>query len=141
MKQHHCLTSLLRCAVAMGVLFCNPTFGDDEVADAGPAIPPGQENLLLEMLGPGAPLPGCELADGQVNYTVVALTFDCAGGAVEYELAHRSKATRAATPTNLFAITLVSGTPPRGFPDALVSLIRSRENEFEFVWPGEDDAD
>lgn len=142
MEQHrHCIASLLRCAVVLGVLLCSPAFGAEEMVGDGPAIPPGQENLLLDMLGPGAPLPGCELADGQVNYTVVVLTYDCAGSEVEYELAHRSKGTRAATPTDRFAITLVSGTPPRGFSDALVSLIRSREGEFEWVWPGEDDPE
>lgn len=125
-------------ATAMSMLLWAPVFAEQDTAADEPAIPPGQEDLLLDMLGPGAPLP-CELVDGQVNYTVIKLTYACAGGEVEYELAHRSKAGRGATPTDQFAITLTSGSPPPGFADALVSVIRSREAEFEWVLPAAND--
>jgi hypothetical protein len=114
-----------------------PASGGEGPIGDGPAIPPGRENLLLDILGPGAALP-CELIDGQVSYTVVKLTYACSGGGeVQYELAHRSRGEGAATLTDQFAITRKSGTPPPGFADALVSLIRARENEFEWIWPGD----
>jgi hypothetical protein len=145
MQTHRtCAKLSFRNAVAaggLGLLLCSPLLASEETVGDAPAIPPGQENLLLEMLGPGAPLPGCELVDGQVNFTVVNLTYECAGGEIEYELAHRSQGTRESTPTDKFAITLISGTPPRGFADALVSMVRAREREFEWIWPGEDDPE
>lgn len=124
-------------ATVMIVLLWVPAFAEENAAADGPAVPPGQENLLLDMFGPGAPLPGCELIDGQVNYTVIKLTYSCSGSEIEYELTHRSKGGRGATLTDQFAVTLTSGSPPRGFADALVSLVRSREAEFEWVWPGD----
>ena len=126
-------------AAVVSLLSCAPVFAEADAAAEGPAIPPGQENLLLDILGPGAPLPDCELVDGQVNYTVITLTYACSSGEIEYQLAHRSKGGRGATPTDQFAITLKSGSPPRGFGDALISLVRARESEFEWVWPGDND--
>jgi hypothetical protein len=113
----------------------------DAVAAAvekGPAIPPGQESLLLEMLGLGGVLPDCYLVDGQVKYTVASATYACSAGDLEYELAHRSQGAAGATFTDQFALTLRQGLPPAGFGEALASLVRSREAEFEWVWPGDD---
>jgi hypothetical protein len=132
-------------AAVVTLLLCLPVLAQEAsgagntAAPAGPAIPPGQEELLLEMLGMGAALPDCELVDGQVNFTVITATYGCTSGEVTYDLSHRSKADRNATPTDQFAITLTSGSPPRGFSDALVSLVRSREAEFEWMWPGDND--
>jgi hypothetical protein len=122
----------------MSLLLCRPGLAQAERAPAdGPAIPPGQENLLLDMLGAGAGLPGCELIDGQVKYTTIKATYSCGEREIEYELAHRSKAGPDATTTDQFAVTLLSGEPPRDFADALISLIRSREGEFDWYWPGD----
>jgi hypothetical protein len=109
-------------------------------ADADePAIPPGQEELLADMLGQGATLPECDLVDGQANYTTITATYACPNGEVVFTLAHRSQGGRSATPTERFAITLQSGSPPHGFADALVSRVRSREGDFEWKWPTKGD--
>jgi len=120
---------------AMCTLVSAPTLAEQGGMPDGPAIPPGQEQLLLEMLGLGAPLPGCDLVDGQVKYTVIKATYACADDEVSYELKHRSQADASSTPTDQFALKLTSGSAPKGFADALLSLIRSRESEVEWVWP------
>jgi hypothetical protein len=120
---------------AMCTLLWAPAFAEQGGLPDGPAIPPGQELLLLEMLGLGAPLPGCDLVDGQVKYTVVKATYACADDEISYELKHRSLGDAASTSTDQFAVKLTSGSAPKGFADALIALIRSREAEFEWVWP------
>lgn len=120
---------------AVIALLCAPAFAQEETVADEPAIPPGQEQLLLEMLGLGASLPACDLVDGQVQYTKIKATYGCDQSEIEYELTHPGDAGRDAIRTDQFAITRKSGTPPEGFENALVSLIRSREAEFEWYWP------
>ena len=101
-----------------------------------PVIPPGQEDLLLAMLGREANLPGgCKLTGGQVAYAVVRATYGCPGGEVVLELVHPSKAPPEATRTARFAITLQSGSPPAGLTDAVADLVRSREAAFRWNEP------
>jgi hypothetical protein len=90
------------------------------------------------MLGSGSALPFCELIDGQVKYTVVKATYGCGDSEIGYELTHRSQAAPGATLTDHFAVKLTNGSPPpAAFDEALVALVRSREGEFEWVWPGD----
>ena len=114
-------------------------------ATAGPMIPPGQENLLLEMLGRGASLPDkCKLTEGQVAYVVVEAKYTCSFGEVVLSISHSSQVEESVAKTETFAIAVVDGSPTAGFTDAVASLIRSRENDFEWVWPAQDaeqDAD
>jgi hypothetical protein len=72
-----------------------------------------------------------------VKYTVIKVTYACSKGDVVYELAHRSQAQAGAMITDQFAITLTSGKPPGGFAEALTSLVRSNEDDFEWYWPGD----
>ena len=98
-------------------------------------IPAGQEELLAEMVGQGATLPGpCTFAAGEVERTVIKSTYKCPDGQVVFELRHPSTAPVGATYTAKFAIMLQSGSPPAGLVDALVALIRSRETAFEWKW-------
>jgi len=105
-----------------------------------PAIPPGQDELLADMLGRGVPLSECEMIGGEANYTTITATYMCREGEVIVELAHRDAGDRSSTPTDRFAITLQNGSPPHGFVDALVSRVRSREAAFEWKWPAREDA-
>ena len=108
-----------------------PTMIPDE-----PVIPPGQEDLLLAMLGRKATLPGgCKLTGGQVAYAVVRATYGCPGGEVVLELLHPSKGPPEAIRTARFAITVQSGSPPAGLTDAVAGLVRSREAAFRWDAP------
>ena len=118
-----------------------PVFAEQGATADEPAIPPGQEDLLLDMLGHGAALADCVLVDGQVKYTIINATYACSGGDIEYRLTHRSEAQPGTTATDQFALELTSGTPPRGFEEALVSVVRSKEAEFEWYWPGDDNPE
>jgi hypothetical protein len=101
-----------------------------------PMIPPGEEELLAEMLGRGDSLAGCAFTDAEVQFTVIKVTYICPGGAAAFELCHPSQAPRTAIQTAQFAFTKQSGSAPRSLVDALVSRIRSREDAFEWEWPG-----
>lgn len=107
-------------------------------ADDGPVIPPGQEELLLAMLGRGAALPdGCALADGRIEHTTLEATYTCALGDVVVRLAHPSGAPATATRTERFALAIDSGSPPVSLIDALAARVRAREAEFTWLWPAE----
>ena len=104
-------------------------------SEVGPewVIPPGQEELLAEMLGRGATLPGdCKFAGAEANRTVITTTYTCAQEEVAFELRHPSAAPPGATQTGRFAIALHHGTPQKDLTEALVALIRSREGGFQW---------
>lgn len=98
----------------------------------GEVIPPGQEGLLAEMLGLGAPLAGCQFTDGKADGPIVRSTYTCPGGALVIELLHPDKAPATALRTAKFAVVVESGSPPPGFTDELASRIRSRESAFQW---------
>ena len=110
--------------------------------DDGPVIPPGQEELLLAMLGRGTALPdGCALADGRIEHTAVKATYTCPLGDVILVLSHPSVAPATATQTERFALTVDSGSPPISLTDALAARLRAREGEFTWLWPAEVEPD
>src|SRR5947208_3265485 len=99
---------------AAGAAENEPAQGDE------PVIPPGQEELLADMLGRGATLPGqCSFANGGVERTTVKAAYTCPGGEVVFELHHPSKAPAGATQTARFAVTVRAGSPPAGMAEAL----------------------
>jgi hypothetical protein len=110
-----------------------PTGGDQ--AQIQPfVVPPGQEDLLAQMLGDGATLPGqCKFTDGQVTGPVVRSTYACADGEVVIELHHPDDAPATEPHTAQFAVIVHSGSPPAGLVDAIVSLIRAHESSFHWL--------
>lgn len=124
------------------LLFAAALAAAESAASPNPMIPPGQEELLAQMLGRGVTLAGCNLTGAGVEYTIVKATYACPEGDAVFELAHPSTASASAIQTAQFAITLQSGSPPHSLADALVSLIRSREDAFEWEWlPSSKDAE
>src|SRR5262245_28129073 len=87
-------------AIALSLVLCVPLFAEGGNASEGLAIPPGQENLLLQMLGVGKPLAGCDLVDGQVQHTSIKATYACEENNVEYRLTHRSLGGPGSTATD-----------------------------------------
>jgi hypothetical protein len=106
----------------------------DDHANRYPAIPPGEERLIASMLGRARLVRDCKLISGGVEYTIIKATYDCPRGHVSLELGHPASATDESTQTGKFAITLLSGSPPPGFQDAVLSLIQSRETHFVWTW-------
>jgi hypothetical protein len=101
-------------------------------------IRPGQEELVAEMLGRGAKLPGgCTWAGAEADHALIRATYSCPAGEVVFTLQHPSTGRGAPIQTERFAITVLSGNPPSGLADALATLIRSREGAFEWTWIGE----
>jgi len=122
--------------------FCPALAAETDDPDAyRPAIPPGQEKLLLEMLGDDAWLPeGCKLVDGQVKYTVVQVTYKCPFGDTVLEFAHVGEVPSPDAQTEHFAISVKKGTPPINLAEVVAEYIRSQEDDFEWTWPGLDDT-
>jgi hypothetical protein len=109
---------------------------DDSEANQ-PAIPPGQEELLLEMVGNDAWLPeGCKFADGRVNYTVVEAKYRCPWGNTVLEFAHVGTAKSPDAQTTQFDISVRKGSAPVNMADVVAEYIRSQEDDFEWTWPG-----
>lgn len=107
-----------------------------------PVVPPGQDDLLSSMLGRGAPLPdGCKFAGGGADGPLIRTTYTCPSGEVVYHVVHPDNATETATETEQFAIMVESGAPPDSLADALASLMRSREGEFEWLWLTSEDEE
>ena len=111
------------------------TADDDRSATADPVIPPGEEQLIASMLGTGMGLQYCSLISGGVEYAVIKASYNCLGGEVRVELAHPRNATATSRRTGQFAITVQSGSPTPGFEDALASLVRSQEGNFQWSLP------
>jgi hypothetical protein len=104
---------------------------------AKPAIPPGQEKLLLEMLGNEAWLPeGCKLANGRVKYTVVQVAYRCPWGKTVLEFAHIGEIESPDAQTEQFDIKVRKGSAPVNLADVVAEYIRSQEDDFEWTWPG-----
>jgi len=100
----------------------------------GPVVPTGQDELIADMLGRGATLPGgCKFDAGDVNGSVIRSTYTCPSGNVVLELRHPTKAPPGALRTDQFAITVHAGSPPAGLQDALAALIRTREATFKWL--------
>jgi len=105
----------------------------DAAASAGAVIAPGQEDLLAEMLGRGAQLPGgCAFAGGQVEDVLARSTYQCPDGAVVVELRHPRQAGDTSARTEQFAITVTAGSPPADLLATLADRIRAREPQF--IW-------
>jgi hypothetical protein len=133
------LISQVGAGVFVWALVIVPAVADD----AGPPstarmIPPGQEELLGDMLGYGDTLAGCRFGDAEVEYTAIKVSYACPAGEVVFELAHPSAAPTTAIQTAQFAFVGQSGSPPRSLIDAMVSRIRSREDAFEWEQPAVD---
>ena len=131
------LTTFAR-GLALAIL-CHASLAASVAAEDGnanryPAIPPGEERLIASMLGRARLVRDCKLASGGVQYTVIRATYDCPRGQVALELGHPASATDDSIQTGRFAITLLSGSPPPGFEDAVLSLIQSRETQFVWTW-------
>lgn len=135
----------LRLPLAMMLIAAVPLMAvGQDGADAveSPAIPPGQEDLLLDMLGKGASLPGgCQIRDGRVRYTVVEVSYTCSLGDVVVELAHSSEALESEVQTRQFALSVLEGSAPTSLIDVLSTRILEREDGFEWVIAPEADGD
>ena len=132
-------------AAAIGALascLVAPRGASAEPADGTtPVIPPGQEELLLAMLGRGSAFPdGCTLSDGKVERTIVRATYTCPLGDVVIALSHPEQAPETATETERFALTVDSGSPPDSLLDAVAARVRERESGFEWLRPAEVEA-
>lgn len=100
-------------------------------------IPPGQEDLLIDMLGKGVELPGpCKLSGAEAKQSVIRADYACPTGAITVELYHPDNAPAGATKTTQFAIVIPAGSPPPGFGDALVERVRAHEAPFQWKWVG-----
>jgi hypothetical protein len=141
-RQAFAILTWLCAAIAAPTLPCRSALGDDagEHSAIPPTavdafvVPPGQENLLADMLGRGAALPGeCQLSNGDINGPVVAGTYTCATGQVIFELRHPDQAPADVPRTDKFAVVLKSGTPPAGLSDALLASIKSHEAQFKWL--------
>jgi hypothetical protein len=97
-------------------------------------IPPGQEDLLADMLGRNAQLPGgCQFTGGEASGPIVTGTYTCAGANVAIELHHPDDAPSDAPRTERFAVVVGNGAPPPALVDAVVSLIRAKEASFQWL--------
>lgn len=106
--------------------------------EAPPVIERDQEELLADMLGRGATLPGsCAWAGATVEQTRVLSWYTCAGVRVDLELRHPSDPAEAAARTEQFALrSRGDRPPPPGLVDALATRIRAREAAFRWAKPG-----
>jgi hypothetical protein len=130
---------LLVSALAASMAVAN---ADEVVEPEPPGIPPGQDELLLAMLGKGESLPGgCEVGDVSIVYSVIEAHYNCSQGEVVLELTHSSGAYEEDTQTRDFAIAVLEGSPPTSLVDEISVRVLDRENGFEWVLPGSPEED
>ena len=123
------MAALRLCALAL-ILSASPVLaqqGED-------AIPPGQEEILADMMGRGADLPaGCRWAGASIERTIVVSRYRCAGGEVIVELHHPERAPAAAVRGDRFALVARGGSAPPGLLDAIAARARARGDAFHWA--------
>jgi|SRR5689334_19473571 len=112
---------------------------DDDAATGEPVIPPGEEQVVADMLGRGAGLQYCTLVSGGIHDNVISGVYNCLGNEVRVELGSLRNATATSIQTGQFAVS-VQGSPTAGFQDDLVARVRSAEGNFQWTWPQRDVA-
>ena len=112
---------------------------DDDAATGEPVIPPGEEQVVADMLGRGAGLQYCTLVSGGIHDNVISGVYNCVGNEVRVELVNPRSATATSIQTGQFAVS-VQGSPTAGFQDDLVARVRSAEGNFQWTWPQRDVA-
>ena len=122
---------------AIGTPGESPPIAEDLPAGSRQAVvPPGQEDLLVDMLGKGAELPGpCKLSGAEAKLTMIRAEYACPSGAIAAEFYHPDDAPAGATKTSQFAI-VIPAAAPSGFGDALVERVRAREAPFQWKYVG-----
>lgn len=129
-----CLASLL--ATAARATDGEPFFEE-------PVVPSGHDELISKMLGRGAALPdGCTFGGGVSDGPLITSKYACPSGNVVLHVVHPDNATDSAVETERFAIMIESGAPPTTLTEALGSLFRASEADFEWLWltPEEEEA-
>jgi tetratricopeptide (TPR) repeat protein len=124
------MTGRLR-AFAIGVVL----LGGGAAASASPVIPPGQEQLLGQMLGINEVLAdGCKLDTAEVKLSQVEVKYDCAGGARRLVLRHPSSSEPSLAKTAAFAIG-DGGGATAALVDAVLSRATPRQAGFRWITP------
>jgi len=97
-------------------------------ADVGHVVPPGQEDLVAEMLGRGEELAGCRLVQVDMHPSAIEGTYRCreVHDGVMLVLAYPSTDPGATFSTLKFAVT-THGPAPAGLLDALRRRILQHE--------------
>ena len=95
-------------------------------------IPPDREEVLAEVLGARGPMPGgCQLTEGDIQFSVINATYVCNGNEITLLLSHPSKA--GANPlatTDTFAISAKAGNAPAELVKALTDRIDAVGDRF-----------
>jgi hypothetical protein len=109
-------------------------------ADTGHAVPPGQEDLVAEMLGRGQPMGGCLLTQVDMKPAAVEGTYQCEedGGLVGVVLEYPSPGRPAAFTTQEFSVS-TRDEPPAELLAALRNRITEREADWRWADVGGDD--
>lgn len=109
------------------------------VAAARPAraeliIPPGQDEIVAQMLGRDAALPsGCVWAGASVAESKVTTTYKCASETHVFELRRPEEGPEGAPRTAKFAVVPVERSAPPELLDAIVARVRAGEGAFRWA--------
>lgn len=98
-------------------------------------VPPGQEGLILDMLGKGVELPGgCLLTGARVLRTHVAATWGCSGVERALELQSLDATGPLVVRTaKLAVVSADAGDPARALADAVAARVREREDRWHWM--------
>ena len=132
-----CGRGLALAAMLWTLLATSVVAADDDEATVDAVIPPGEEQVVADMLGRGAGLQYCALVSGGIRDNVISGVYNCVGNEVRVELANPRNATATSIQTGQFAVT-VQGSPTAGFQDDLVARVRSAEGSFQWARPERD---
>lgn len=110
-------------------------FASPALASQVQVVPPGQEGLILEMLGKGELLPGgCRLTGARVLRTHVAADWACEGGNRSLELRSLDDSgPLVARTAKLAVISEDEGDAARALVDAVAARVREREARWHWM--------
>lgn len=107
----------------------------EQPAAGGPVIPPGQEQMILDMLGGQADIGGCRLKTASVKRDVIEAAYGCGSGdARMLTLRYPQGAAGGSETTAKFAIT-GGADADRELAAAVADRVRAHESAFQWVKP------
>lgn len=108
-------------------------FGTVQAQSQSHAIPSGQEELMLDMLGRGAELPdGCELSGITTAREVIVATYSCGERRPVLELRHSETALDEGLRTTKFVVRADGDSVPSLLP-AVAPIIERHEASFQWM--------
>lgn len=119
--------------LAIAALFYSGDLHADATSGEFYAIPTGQEELVLEMLGRDVDLPdGCTVQGASIEVSTIIANYACTNGPARILLEHPDVGKQELGRTTAFSLVAGEPAPSRALVDAVGANVRTHEGRFQW---------